>query len=81
MHEDYVLGVINDDAMAKTEQINVPCIVSYKNFDERKLTLELTYDRESIFNFIKAASTPSVVEFHSQLHFSYESIPRVDYVR
>jgi len=52
------------------QQINVPYIIAYKNIDERKLTLELTYDRESIFNFIKTASTPSMVEFHSELHFS-----------
>lgn len=85
MHEDYVFGVINDDALAKKEQINVPGIALYKNFDEGKNAFELTHDSQAISAFIKAAGTPLVAEFHPELHFSYidvglenhdQSIPR-----
>jgi protein disulfide-isomerase A1 len=89
MHEDYVFGVTNDDALAKKEQINVPGIALYKDFDEGKNAFELTHDSQAISTFIKAAGTPSVVEFHPELHFSYidvglenydQSIPRTKYV-
>jgi protein disulfide-isomerase A1 len=88
MHEDYVFGVANDDALAKKEQINVPGIALYKDFDEGKNAFELTHDSQAISTFIKAAGTPSVVEFHPELHFSYidvglenydQSIPRTKY--
>jgi protein disulfide-isomerase A1 len=89
MHEDYVFGVTNDDALAKKEQINVPGIALYKNFDEGKNAFELTHNSQAISTFIKAAGTPLVVEFHPELHFSYidvglenydQSIPRTKYV-
>lgn len=59
MHEDYVFGVINDDALAKKEQINAPGIALYKNFDEGKNAFELTNDSQAISAFVKAAGTPS----------------------
>ena len=74
MHEDYVFGVTNDDVLAKTEQINVPGIALYKNFDEGKNIFELTHDSQAISTFIKAAGTPSVVEFHPELYFSYVNV-------
>jgi protein disulfide-isomerase A1 len=71
MHEDFVFGVTNDDALAKKEQINVPGIALYKNFDEGKNAFELTHDSQAISAFVKAAGTPLVAEFYPELHFSY----------
>jgi protein disulfide-isomerase A1 len=74
MQEDYLFGVTNDDTLAKAEQINVPSIALYKNFDEGKNVFELTHDSQAITTFVKAASTPLVVEFLPELHASYVTV-------
>ena len=74
MHEQYLFGVSNDDALAKAERINVPGIALYKNFDEGKNVFEMTHDSRAIFSFVKAAGTPLVVEFLPEVHASYMDV-------
>ncbi len=79
MHDDYVFGITHDDTLAKTEQINVPGIALYKNFDEGKSVSGLTHDSQAISTFVKTEGTPSVVEFHPELYFSYVDVGLGEY--
>jgi protein disulfide-isomerase A1 len=75
MHEDFLFGVISDDTLAKAEQINVPGIVLYKNFDEGKNAFKgVTHNSQAITTFVKAAGTRLVVEFLPELHASYVAV-------
>ena len=74
MQVDYLFGIVNDNKLAKAEQINVPSIALYKDFDEGKNVFELTHDSQAITAFVKAASTPLVVEFLPELHASYVTV-------
>ena len=71
LHDDYVFGNANDVALAKQEQVNVPSIVLYKDFDEGRNTFEMTRDSLTIAAFIKAAATPLVIEFFPELQYNY----------
>ena len=66
-----MFGITNDIALAKQEQTNVPSIVLYKDFDERRNTFEMTHDSQAISAFVKAAATPLVMEFFPELHYNY----------
>ncbi|KIX98210.1 uncharacterized protein Z520_06290 [Fonsecaea multimorphosa CBS 102226] len=72
LHEDYLFGITGDEDLARREQIAVPGIVLYKNFDEKKNILEMpSYDSRAISAFVKAASTPLVADFHPELHVNF----------
>ena len=71
LHEDYIFGITNDDALAKSERINVPGIVLYKSFGDGKNVFGRTHDSPAISAFVKAEGTPSVVEFHPETYSSY----------
>ena len=74
LREDYVFGITNDDALAKSERIDVPGIAIFKSFGDRKNIFERTHDSQAISAFVKAEGTPFVVEFHSELYFSYVDV-------
>lgn len=73
-HEDYLFGITGDEDLARQEQITIPGIVLYKNFDEKKNILEMPYDGQTIFTFVKAASTALVANFHPELHVNYVNV-------
>ena len=74
LREDYVFGITNDDALAKSERINVPCIALYKSFGDGRNIFGQTHDSQAISAFVKAEGTPLVVEFHPELYFSYVNV-------
>jgi protein disulfide-isomerase A1 len=74
LHEDYVFGITNDDALAKSERINIPSIALYKSFGSGKNVFGGTHDSQAISAFVKVESTCLVVEFHPELYFSYVDV-------
>ena len=74
MDEDYLFGISNDIALAKREQVKIPGIALYKNFDEEKNVLELSHNAQAIAAFVLAAGTPLVAKFHPEVHASYVNV-------
>ena len=74
MHDDYVFGITNDQNLAGEVQSLFPKIVLYKDFDEEKNILWMSYDVEAIIAFIRAWGTPLVAEFHPELHYQYVDV-------
>jgi protein disulfide-isomerase A1 len=74
MRDDYPFGVVEDDALAKAEKINIPGVAVYKIFDEGKNFFELTPDIHTMSTFLKNAGRPLVVEFLPELHDNYINV-------
>lgn len=74
MRDDYLFGVIADDALARAEKINIPGVAVYKAFDEGKNVFELTPDIYAMSAFVKNAGRPLVVEFLPELHDDYVNV-------
>jgi protein disulfide-isomerase A1 len=74
LHEDYVFGITNDDALAKSERIDVPGIALYKRFGVGKNVFRRTHDSQAISAFVKADGTSLVVGFQPETYSSYVSV-------
>ncbi|KAI8982052.1 thioredoxin-like protein [Mycotypha africana] len=58
LRDDYVFGLVTDEALAKENKAEFPSIVLYKQFDEGRNDLNKDITAESIQSFIKANSVP-----------------------
>ncbi len=89
LHDCYLFDVTNDAMLAKSEQINVPGIALYKNFEEGKDVFEeRTHESQVITTFVEAAGTPFVVKFLPETHAKLvnvrlekhgQAVPKTDY--
>lgn len=77
LHDDHVFGVTNDTVLAALEHSNVPGIAVYRHFEEEEVIFELTPDKQAMLTLVKAAATPSVIEWYPKLHFDFVKVCRV----
>lgn len=81
LRDDFLFGVSNDSALARSEAVQVPGIALYKDFDERRNTLEGVHNSSAITSFIKLSSTPLIPELLPELHNSYVAVSKDVYKR
>ena len=79
MRTDYLFGITNDLAFAKAEQVDMPGIAVYKDFDEGKKVLQLGQDISQMSASLKAAARPLVMDFVSELHEDYLDVSQRKY--
>jgi protein disulfide-isomerase A1 len=74
LRDEYLFGGSNDAALAKTEGVEQPAIVLYKDFDEKKAVFKGKLDADSLREFIKTASTPLVGVVGPDTYAGYMSV-------
>lgn len=71
LRDDFLFGATNDAALAKSEGVEVPAIVLYKQFDEGKNIFSEKFDKDAIAAFTKAASVPLFGEVGPETYSGY----------
>lgn len=71
LRDKYLFGGSGDPALAKSQGVEQPSIVLYKDFDEGKDIFDKEFEQEAIQSFIKSSSTPLVGEVGPQTYVEY----------
>lgn len=58
LRDDYLFGIVTDEALAKEHKVELPSLVLYKQFDEGRNDLPGAFETETIQEFIKTNSVP-----------------------
>lgn len=69
--DNFLFGASDDAAVAKSEDVEQPSIVLYKDFDEKKVVYTGPFDSESILAWMNTASTPLVGEVGPETYAGY----------
>lgn len=69
--DNFLFGASDDAAVAKSEEVEQPSIVLYKDFDEKKAVYTGPFDSDSILTWITTASTPLVGEVGPETYAKY----------
>lgn len=68
MHPEYVFGITNDSALAKSECIDMPGVAVYKISDGEKNTLPVVDDMDRMVTNLRKTARPLIVNLASELH-------------
>lgn len=63
LHNEYLFGTVHDEVLARQEQVEMPGVVVYKDFDEGKKVLDGIASIDSVTNFVRNSAVPLVIEF------------------
>lgn len=69
--DNFLFGASDDAALAKTEEVEQPSVVLYKDFDEKKAVYTGAMDSESILSWVNVASTPLVGQVGPETYAGY----------
>jgi protein disulfide-isomerase A1 len=58
LRDDYLFGIVTDEALAKEHKVELPSLVVYKQFDEGRNDLAGAFESKAIEEFIKTNSVP-----------------------
>ncbi|KAI8326695.1 thioredoxin-like protein [Choanephora cucurbitarum] len=74
LRDDYLFGIVVDEALAKEHEASFPSVVVYKQFDEGRNDLVGALNAEAINEFVKKSSVPLLDEIDaSNFQFYAES--------
>ena len=68
MHPEYLFGITNDSALAKSERIDMPGVAVYKISNGEKNTLALVDDMDKMVINLKKTARPLIVDLAFELH-------------
>ncbi|KAI8075394.1 thioredoxin-like protein [Gilbertella persicaria] len=71
MRDDFLFGVVTDEALAKEHEVTFPSVVVYKQFDEGRNDLAGALDADAIKEFVKTSSVPLLDEIDASNFQSY----------
>lgn len=72
LRDNYLFGIVQDPALAKTAGVTAPAFVVYRQFDEPEVKLESkSFNEEELTNFLKAQSIPLIDELSAENFMSY----------
>jgi len=74
LRDSFLFGATSDAALAEAEGVKQPAIVLYKTFDEGKNTFAEKFNKDSITEFAKTASTPLIGEVGPETYASYMAV-------
>lgn len=74
LRDDYLFGGTSDPALAKSEGVEQPAIVLYKDFDDKKDIFTSELEDDAVRDFIKTASTPLVGAVGPETYAGYMSV-------
>lgn len=71
LRDHYPFGASSDAALAEAEEVKVPAVVLYKEFDEGKAVFTDKFDVEAIEKFAKTAGIPLIGQVDAETYSEY----------
>jgi protein disulfide-isomerase A1 len=71
MHPEYLFGITNDSALAKSEHIDMPGVAIYSTYDGGKHALSLVDDVNEMATALRKSARPLIIDLTFELHDGY----------